>query len=128
MEARFAPGVETAELYERIPAQNSAFLVGGVPLFNAGDNAKYRKAPGNGSTAGNWTVDEVRRSTSVTLSMNSLDRKPQARAKPTFTLRAMAAGKPAIRAILENQYGLNASSVYPDLFGLAQHGFQHISI
>lgn len=113
---------------ERIPAQNSAFLIGGVPLFNSGDNAKYRKGPGNGSVAGNWSVDEVRRSTSVTLSMNSLDRRLQARAKPTFTLRIKASGKPAIRATLETQYGLNASSIYPDLFGLAQHGYQHISI
>lgn len=113
---------------ERIPAQNSAFLVGGVPLFNAGDNAKYRKAPGNGSVAGNWSVDDVRRATSVTLSMNSLDRNPQARAKPTFTVRIKAAGKPEVRATLEKQFGLNASSIYPDLYGLAQHGYQHISI
>jgi len=112
---------------ERIPAQNSAFLVGGVPQVRAGDNAKYRKAPGNGSAAGNWTVDEVRRATSVTLSMNSLDRKPQARAKPTFTLRIKSEGKSDIRAVLEKQYGLNSASIYPDLFGLAQHGFQRIA-
>lgn len=113
---------------ERIPAQNSAFLIGGVPLLRAGDNAKYRKAPGNGVVAGTWTVDEVRRSTSVTLSMNSLDRAPRARAKPTFTLRIRAAGKPMIREMLEKHYGFNASSIYPDLFGLAQHGFQSILI
>lgn len=113
---------------ERIPAQNSAFLIGGVPLVYAGDNAKYRKAPGNGATAGIWTVDQVRRSTSVTLSMNSLDRAPQAQAKPTFTLRIEAAGKATIREMLEKQYGFNASSIYPDLFGLAQHGFQRVPI
>ncbi len=110
----------------RIPAQNSAFLIGGVPLFKAGDNAKYRRAPGNGSTAGIWSVDEVRRSTSVTLSMNALDRRPHQAAKPTFTLRIEAAAKPEIREVLEGKYGFNTSSIYPDLFGLAQHGSQGI--
>ena len=113
---------------ERIPAQNSAFLIGGVPQVQAGDNAKYRKGPGNAATAGLWTIDEVRRATSVTLSMNSLDRRPQSGAKPTFTLRIKAGGKPEIRSVLEHHYGLNSSSIYPDLFGLANHGHQHITI
>lgn len=113
---------------DRIPAQNSAFLIAGVPSVSAGDNAKYRKGPGDGSVAGNWTIDEVRRASSVTLSMNSLDRKPHGGAKPTFTLRIAAAGKPRVRAMLEKQYGLNASSLYPDLFGLANHGYRHITI
>ena len=99
-----------------------------MPQVQAGDNAKYRKGPGNAATAGLWTIDEVRRATSVTLSMNSLDRRPQSGAKPTFTLRIKAGGKPEIRSVLEHHYGLNASSIYPDLFGLANHGHQHITI
>jgi len=106
---------------ERIPAQNSAFLIGGVPQVYAGDNRKYRKAPGTSGT-GTWTIDEVRRSTSVTLAMASLDRVAQAGSKPTFTLLIRAEGKPEVRRTLEKNYGLNVSSIYPDLFGLARYG------
>lgn len=113
---------------DRIPAQNSAFLIGGVPQVHAGDNAKYRKGPGDGSSAGLWNIEEVRRATSVTLSMNSLDRSPHANAKPTFTLRVSAAGKPEIRAALENHFGFNVASIYPDLYGLARYAADDIVI
>ena len=112
---------------DRIPAQNSAFLIGGVPQVYSGDNAKYRKAPGDGSTAGLWTIDQVRNATSVTLSMNSLDRNPQPGAKPTFTLRITAAGKHQIRSALEHHYGFNVASIYPDLYGLARYGSDSIA-
>lgn len=107
---------------DRIPAQNSAFLIGGVPQVYSGQNAKYRKGPGNGTGAGTWSIDDVRRSSSVTLSMNTLGRKPHLGAKPTFTIRIAGSKKPEIRRILEDNYGYNASSVYPDLYGLALYG------
>jgi hypothetical protein len=113
---------------DRIPAQNSAFLIGGVPLVRAGDNAKYRKGPGNAGIAGYWNIEEVRQATSVTLSMNSLERKPQASAKPTFTLRIKASGKADVRAALEKHYGFNVASIYPDLFGLARYGADRIEL
>jgi 8-oxo-dGTP pyrophosphatase MutT (NUDIX family) len=113
---------------DRIPAQNSAFLIGGVPQVYAGENAKYRKGPGDASSAGLWTIDEVRQATSVTLSMNSLDRKPQPRAKPTFTLRIAAEGKPETRAALEKNFGYNVASIYPDLYGLAKYAADGITI
>lgn len=113
---------------ERIPAQNSAFLIGGVPQVYAGGNMKYRKAPGDAATAGTWSIDEVRRSSSVTISMTSLDRNPRISARPTFTIRVKAAGKPEIRRALEENYGFNASSIYPDLFGLARHGADGIPL
>jgi len=113
---------------DRIPAQNSAFLVGGVPQVYAGQNTKYRKAPGDGTSAGIWTIEEVRQATSVTLSMTSLDRRPHGSAKPTFTLRIKAAGKPAIRSALENHFGLNVASIYPDLYGLALNVANGVSI
>jgi len=107
---------------ERIPAQNSAFLVGGIPQVKAGDNAKnYRKAPGDGTSRGTWTSAEVRSATSVTTRMNKADRKPQARATPTFTLRIEAAAKPQLRQFLEKSFGYSAATLYPDLFGLAKH-------
>jgi FRG domain len=108
---------------DRIPAQNSAFLIGGVPQVSKGQNSKYRKAPGNGSkTAGAWSISEVRKATSVTLSMNGQTQKLKPKSTPTFTIRIEASGKPEIRRILERSYGFNVSSIYPDLFGLARYG------
>lgn len=107
---------------ERIPAQNSAFLIGGVPKMGPGGNMRYRKAPGDGTGAATWPADEVRQTTSVTLSMNTLDRRLRSDSKPTFTLRISAEAKKHIRNNLENRFGFNPSSMYPDLFGLAQYG------
>src|ERR1035437_10194115 len=102
---------------ERIPAQNSAFLIGGVPKMGPGGNMRYRKAPGDGTGASTWSAEEVRQTTSVTLSMNALDRKLRKNSKPTFTLRIAAGAKKLIRSNLENRFGFNPSSMYPDLFG-----------
>jgi hypothetical protein len=106
---------------DRIPAQNSAFLLGGVPQVYSGGNTKYRKGPGDGTVAGIWNIDEVRQSTSVTVRMNSLERKPQFKSTPTYTLRVAAAAKSELRQFLEKSFGFNASTIYPDLFGLAQN-------
>ncbi|MFI5497296.1 FRG domain-containing protein [Actinoplanes sp. NPDC051859] len=107
---------------ERIPAQNSAFLVGGVPQVHSGGNMKYRKTPGDGAVGGTWTIDEVRAVSSVTIAMTSLARNPRIGSRPTFTIRINAAEKSELRQILEDRFGYNAASVYPDLFGLAQYG------
>ena len=112
----------------RIPAQNSAFLIGGVPQVGSGENSKYRKGPGDGSQAGIWNIDQVRRATSVVLSMTSLDRTPQILAKPTFTIRIGASSKREVRQALEEYYGFNASTIYPDLYGLARYGANEIDV
>ncbi len=106
---------------ERISAQNSAFLIGGVPQVGSGGNSKYRKAPGDGTRAGTWSMDEVRSSTSVTVSMNALARSATKGSQPTFTLRVKKEGKADIRKVLENQFGLNVGSIYPDLYGLSRY-------
>lgn len=106
----------------RIPAQNSAFLVGGVPKVTSGTNAKYRKGPGDGISQGTWKIGEVRLATSVSLSMNTSDRALQARSTPTFTIVISSAAKAEIRNVLENHFGYNSASMYPDLYGLAKYG------
>ena len=47
---------------------------------------------------------------------------------PTFTLRIEIAGRAMTREMLEKHYGFNASSIYPDPFGLAQHRVRRILI
>ncbi len=106
---------------ERIPAQNSAFLLGGVPSYTTGGNRQYRKAPGPASTMGLWRIREVLDATSVNLRMNSLDRSLRANATPAYTLRITAEAKEVIRRRLEDNYGFSVSTIYPDLFGLANN-------
>jgi hypothetical protein len=106
----------------RIPAQNSAFLIGGVPAIWSGGNAQYRKGPGDATSAGTWTADEVREAASVTLRMNQLSRALRGKATPTFTIRVEADAKADIRDRLETRFGYDAANTYPDLYGLARYG------
>lgn len=109
---------------QRIPAQNSAFLLGGVPMFGAGDNSKYyRKGRGPASSPGFWKIAEVRQATSINTRLNTLQRTAQEGVTPaTYTLRIAAGAKSEIRRRLERTYGLSVASIYPDLYGLAIRG------
>jgi len=110
------------EYNPRISAQNAAFLVGGVPSVRNGGNARYRKGPGDGTSKGAWRIGQVKQATSVTLFMNTSDRKPQNRSAPTFTIRIAAKAKAPIRKVLEHHFGYNSASIYPDLYGFARYG------
>jgi len=106
---------------DRIPAQNAAFLIGGVPQMKAGQNTWYRKRPGFSET---WKAAEVRRATSVTLRMNQLGIAlrdgEQRRSTPTFTLRITRQGKKEIRDHLSRNMGLDPWTIYPDILGLSK--------
>lgn len=104
---------------DRIPAQQSGFLLAGVPKFYRGSNSQYRKGPGDGSTAGLWTADEVRRATSVPTRMVDRMRNLHPTSRPTLTLRISSEAKEPIRCRLERDYGINNGTMYPDLFGMA---------
>lgn len=107
---------------ERIAAQNSAFLVGGVPQVSAGDNARnYRKQPGNGAKKGTWSADEVRAASSITTRMSTVTRKPQKKSTPSFTLRVRATCLSELRQFLEQSFAYRAATTYPDLSGFATH-------
>lgn len=109
---------------ERIPAQDSAFLLGGVP---AGSSRFYRKRPGDSTHIPPWRVEEVRAVTSVPMKMWSLDsRALYPRSTPTLTIRIPAGAKVDIRRVLDRRFGINTSSVYPDMYGIAQRGWQHL--
>jgi len=103
---------------ERIPAQQSGFLLAGVPKVYAGDASQYRKAPGLSGQF--WRIDEVRHATSLPTRMAGRDRSAQERSEPTFTLRIAAEAKESIRARLERSFGINPSTMYPDAFGMAE--------
>ncbi len=164
---------------ERIPAQNSAFIISGVPrarqqeyerhgflyrqagetlsatskkyekkfgrrsfeesiasrdfdLDGARDDrflSSYQVSPGSSSY---WPIGAVRQSTSIAMQMASLPRSLQMgialgtggagrSATKTFTIRIKGSCKADIRAKLERRFGYNDSSIYPDIFGLANN-------
>lgn len=101
----------------RIPAQDAAFLLGGVPTPSRSE-ILYRKEPGDGTGADCWKRDEIRAAVSIPVAMNSLSRKP--RNTPTYTLRIKACAKESIRNALENDFGYSSASLFPDLYGLSE--------
>lgn len=106
---------------ERIPAQDSAFLLGGVP--GSANSRWYRKRPGDSTTNQLWGVEGARSVTSVPMRMYSLDSsRPYPASKPTLTIRIPGIAKATIRDVLDRSFGINTSSVYPDMYGLAQRG------
>jgi hypothetical protein len=107
---------------QRIPAQNSAFLIGGFPIAQQGTNARYRKSPGDGTKSGLWKIEQVRAATSVPTFMNALSPKPSAKAKPTYTIRIMEQAKEDIGRVLDSLYGISTATLFPDVEGLARFG------
>jgi len=111
-------------LDHRIAAQNGGFLIGGVP--NAGIQSKpsqWRKTPKN--RMGHWSIEEVRCAVSVPLRVNKMIRSGRgggAPQKPVFTLRIKHSAKADIRKHLQDLYGYQPSTIYPDYSGFALYG------
>lgn len=101
---------------ERISAQNAAFLLDGAPIEGT-------PAP---ETHANVPVEEVREVASINLRLARVERdalRPES--SPVFTLRIAGGAKPEIRQQLERRFGYRASSIFPDLIGLADHLSNH---
>jgi hypothetical protein len=103
---------------ERIAAQNAGFLIGGLPMSWAGGN-RWRKRPGTNAVY--WDIETIRAASSLYLRPADLSRRPNANAHPTYNFRIAKEAKPEIRKTLEQRYGFRASSLYPDLYALAQN-------
>ncbi len=103
-------------------AQNGGFIFGGVPY--AGDQEHPQQWPKTtGAGGGWWSIDEVRRSTSLALRAHKLD--PQGGgvvANAVYTIRIKAGAKQDIRNRLENLFGYRHSTIYPDFTGFAAFG------
>lgn len=106
---------------QRILAQNAAFLIGGVPGVEAGTNMNYRTAPGDGKYSTTWSIDDVRKATSISLHLKSPLRSARGhnRSGAAYTIRVLHAAKRQIQEHLRRRYGLMKSSIYPDIQGLA---------
>jgi FRG domain protein len=107
---------------ERISAQYSGFLLGGVPNMYPSVQSYYRKEPGEGKER--WSIKEVRESTSISLrlvgrktALRSIE--SAARGRAVYAIRIDAKAKKEIRDNLERTFSVNSSTVYPDIPGLA---------
>lgn len=108
---------------ERISAQYSGFLLGGVPNMYHYVQSYYKKKPKAGVKE-RWSVKEVRESTSVSLRLARRNRSMRevevaARGRVVYTIRINAEAKKEIRRILEKTFSVNSSTIYPDIPGLA---------
>jgi FRG domain len=104
----------------RIAAQNSGFLLGGVPVAGtAGHRMQWPKGPGKKS--GQWSIHEVRQAMSVSLPIHKADATGAgARPKnPVYTMRIKSSAKAEIRKHLEELYGYRHATIYPDYSGFA---------
>lgn len=111
---------------QRIPAQNSAFLIGGVPKTFPGSNAYWRRPSNGDNSSKTWKISEIREATSIIVRMVTIERKLRPDSTPTFTLRIRAEGKSEIKERLEHSYGFDASSIYPDHYGLASYAIDNL--
>lgn len=100
-------------LHDRIPAQNAAFILDGVPLesLEAG-----RRARSGRST---WTPAELRHWASVPMRLAHVEAGRVPQKSPVFTFRITPRAKAEIRDQLEKRFGYSFATLYPDIEGLA---------
>lgn len=115
-------------LYEqRILAQNGCFLLDGVPI-GVQQNAGYFKRKGEGSRS--WRKADILASGSIFTKLYDPTRAIRMNTRrafpPTFTFRITAGAKEEIRNVLETRFSYSASTMYPDIEGLASHLRNHL--
>jgi hypothetical protein len=106
----------------RIAAQNGGFIFGGVPA--AGLGVTWPKSTLGGGT---WGIHEVRKHTSIAIRPHTLTFGPgRPPANALYTLRIKASAKKQIRKKLEELYGYEHSTIYPDYTGFSQYATSHL--
>jgi hypothetical protein len=109
----------------RIAAQNGGFIFGGVPYSKP--NIWYKGIDDDNSK---WLIDEVRQSTSLYLRPHHL--KPQRggvsekKGNAVYTFRISSKAKVEIRKKLEQYFGYNYSTIYPDYTGFSMFGYNDL--
>jgi hypothetical protein len=103
----------------RIPAQNAAFLVEGVPSLTRDSIRQFRKPDG-----GQWRAVDIVAATSVLARPrhpHRAIRRTKLHLSSIFSFRISATAKEQIRRTLERTFGYKASLLYPDAEGLSRH-------
>lgn len=105
-------------LHTRIPAQNAAFLLDGVPI----DGPPHALARINPDQASTWPAATLREFASIPIRLARIQPESRPMTKGlVFTYRITADAKPAIRHQLEDRFGYRFASIYADIEGLAQY-------
>ncbi|WP_062073665.1 FRG domain-containing protein [Demequina sediminicola] len=105
--------------HSRIAAQNAGFLLDGVPLDAGARNKFGRVHPGTSET---WTLNDMQQAASIPLRLSTSRQGTMSEdANPVFTFRVLETAKEEIRRQLEERFAVRASSIYPDMFGLAKY-------
>lgn len=106
---------------QRILAQDSAFVLDGVPMTSA-KTAPYFKKPGESSRY--WKKADLLASSSIYTKLYSPHAKVpsnQRRFAPTFTFEITQEGKEDIRRVLEDRFSYSHATMFPDTEGLARY-------
>ncbi|MBD7956399.1 FRG domain-containing protein [Microbacterium sp. Sa4CUA7] len=102
-------------VHGRIPAQNAAFIIDGVPIDLQDGHSVARGAR-------SWTASELREVTSIPMRFaHAREGQLPAANAPVFTYRIGHAAKSEIRDQLERRFGYSFSTVYADIEGLAEY-------
>jgi len=102
-------------LHGRIPAQNAAFLLDGVPVdvpdgFAIGPDGVH------------WPAEEMREYTSIPMRFaHPREGRLPSQNAPVFTYRITGRAKDEIRDQLERRFGYHFATVYADIEGLAEY-------
>lgn len=103
----------------RIPAQNAAFLVEGVPSPSRESLRQFRLPDGR-----HWGAIDIAAATSVLARPRHPHRKirsAKVRLSSIFSFRITASAKELIRHTLERTFGYRSSLLYPDVEGLSRY-------
>lgn len=109
---------------QRVFAQNGGFLLGGVPATKRADGKSFQVPKGTDlKRDGHWTIDELRKSSSLALRPHSFGAAVGANPNnPVYTFRINSKLKSEIRMKLENIFGYNHATIYPDYSGFSDFG------
>lgn len=109
-------------LYDpRIPAQNAAFIIDGVPIVTTQTASYFKK---NTEKNNYWKKSDLLASSSIYIRLENPYRMPKEIKplfSPTYSIRIKADSKDEIRRKIENTFSYSKSSIYPDISGAAQY-------
>ncbi|WES64644.1 FRG domain-containing protein [Microbacter sp. GSS18] len=102
-------------LHGRIPAQNAAFIVDGLPIdaLDVDGNLPTRRS--------RWLASELRWHASVPMRLARVEEDRLPRKAPVFTFLITPNAKREIRFQLEENFGYKFATVYADIEGLAEY-------
>ena len=109
--------------HPRLAAQNGGFLFSGSPV--TGGSTVWPKS--TEAAAARWKADDVRQAISLGLRLHKPhDGAGRPATNAAYTIRIEAAAIPEIRARLQELFGYEHRTIYPDYTGFASYGTQYL--